>query len=788
MTQLVKQLSGLKKSENQLVDDIRGESLGESRKQVGESRGGHQRLAETTSKEHPAGDLKESLHGDNPVDDTSPNQLKHRIASMKKNEEDLREEREYAEKLLRDSIKSGASKDLAAARSMMSDVQRKTALATLSSMGYTCDRKPESTSNITSGFMPQGAQAQNGTKDSPAPSESLVLLEEEADPAAPNIHSVIQKAFAATDKMSSMFEKFRVKIADMQDGIQKTHAAVGKLKNRAASRAKTVTVEAHKKVKDMEALVKSMRKEQAVLKKLFGRKKITEAQTFLSMSKEKHTKAIENVKLFRQDEKKLQKKEKAKSASVTWARETVNNAEVEELNSGMKMDKAVSESIFDGEIADINSARFGKGAKPAQTPKAEAAKPEAEQGFKGVIKAQEQDEVKSEEEQVAKDNEKIQKAKDQVEATSSMVGNDKSKADIVLAEQKRLDKDIAANENALKKALDARAQSKRDIEQAETELKEAKEENTHMFRQKFGTPPEQKGNTKVSSPGPISAPQVSAVSATKVKQEVKSDGAESAEDAEVQMAKEEVKRDDQESGQGGVTMEQVVRALKGVVDSGSHAGLQKAEELLAKLDPTFKPSIPPTPKDSQKRKDTYANEKLNFAKCQGKEHGSEGGTGKIKCTPSEGTCPDTAGGKGVFILTAAGGSGFCAPWYNKMQNTSSLEFEYKSLDQGDSVLGDTFITKMTVTHPDTADRRVGLLAFKRTVCKNHECYEYKVGRCIKCDMEMFKSIIQKENDDADTKKFLQSCALPLLKKETFPKQNECTGPDKIKASRFLLGL
>merc|ERR1712070_190947 len=332
-----------------------------------------------------------------------------------------------------------------------------------------------------------------------------------------------------------------------------------------------------------------------------------------------------------------------------------------------------SESIFDKENAEILSAKFGTGEK-AGTPK-----PEAKDGLKGKIKAQEQDELKSEEEQAAKDNEKLLKANIEAESKTALTGVDKSKAKLIIEAQKQLDADSAANENALKKAMDERAQYRRRIEQAGIELKQAKEENIHMFRQKFGVPQEQISNAKVSSSEPeVSTPAVSnlqpqkSVMPTSVKTaKVKSEAAESSEDAEVEMAKEEVVRDEQDADQGGVTMEQVVGALKKVVKSGSHAGLQKAEELLAKLDPTFKPSVPPTPENLQKRKNTYANEKVNFAKCVGEEHGKEGGTGKITCKPSKGSCPDTAGGKGVFVLTSLSGgegSGFCAPWLNEAQN------------------------------------------------------------------------------------------------------------------------
>jgi len=236
----------------------------------------------------------------------------------------------------------------------------------------------------------------------------------------------------------------------------------------------------------MEALVKSIRLEQATLKKLYARKKINDARNFLATSKEKYGKAVQNIKLLQKENKKLKKEQEAKSADVAKAWDTVNNAKAEQLVSGMKVDKALSESIFDKENAEILSAKFGTGDK-AGTPK-----PEAKDGLKGKIKAQEQDELKSEEEQAAKDNEKLLKANVEAESKTALTGVDKSKAKLIIEAQKQLDADSAANEDALKKAMDERAQYRRRIEQAGIELKQAKEENIHMFRQKFGVPQEQK--------------------------------------------------------------------------------------------------------------------------------------------------------------------------------------------------------------------------------------------------------------------------------------------------------
>ena len=79
-----------------------------------------------------------------------------------------------------------------------------------------------------------------------------------------------------------------------------------------------------------------------------------------------------------------------------------------------------------------------------------------------------------------------------------------------------------------------------------------------------------------------------------------------------------------------------------------------------------------------------------------------------------------------------------------------------------------------------------MIIFKRSVCHGEKCHEYKIGKCIQCEEDVFKSVDPK----TDMLKFLKSCALPLLKQHgggPLPKKNVCEGTDLVKANRMKLG-
>jgi len=289
------------------------------------------------------------------------------------------------------------------------------------------------------------------------------------------------------------------------------------------------------------------------------------------------------------------------------------------------------------------------------------------------------------------------------------------------------------------------------------ELEEAKKENAAMFKQKFMAGA---GGAGGASYAPT---QMSASKAT----------------TEADVEENGDKKNDQEEA-----LAKARKALRKVVKSGDQGQMADAEALLVKADPTMKSSDPVKPKQELKPCDSKKDG--NSAKCAGESHGSSGGKGKLTCKPKKGTCPDNIGGNGMFVLTKADGEGFCSPWYDASENTTALEFVYKSADRQDKVIGDTYFTKSTVAHPEGANPKVGMIIFKRTVCHGEKCQEYKIGKCIQCEEDVFKSVDPK----TDVLKFLKSCALPLLKKHgggPLPKKNACKGSDLVKANRMKLG-
>merc|ERR1711988_301944 len=79
-------------------------------------------------------------------------------------------------------------------------------------------------------------------------------------------------------------------------------------------------------------------------------------------------------------------------------------------------------------------------------------------------------------------------------------------------------------------------------------------------------------------------------------------------------------------------------------------------------------------------------------------------------------------------------------------------------------LGITYIVKLGGFHPDGASKKVGMLAFKRVVCKGGNCEEYKGSKCIVCDREVFNSDLTAKTTIADNVQFIKECALPVLQK------------------------
>ena len=189
------------------------------------------------------------------------------------------------------------------------------------------------------------------------------------------------------------------------------------------------------------------------------------------------------------------------------------------------------------------------------------------------------------------------------------------------------------------------------LEEGERELEEAKKENAAMFKQKF------MASAGVSGGVNYAPTQMSAAKAT----------------TETDVEENSDKKNDQEEA-----LAKARKAFRKVEKSGDQGQMADAEALLVKADPTMKSSDPVKPKQELKPCDSEKTEQENLAKCAGESHGSSGGKGKLTCKPKKGTCPDNIGGNGMFVLTKADGEGFCSPWYDASENTTALEFVYKS--------------------------------------------------------------------------------------------------------------
>ena len=170
---------------------------------------------------------------------------------------------------------------------------------------------------------------------------------------------------------------------------------------------------------------------------------------------------------------------------------------------------------------------------------------------------------------------------------------------------------------------------------------------------------------------------------------------------------------------------------------------------------------------------------------------------------------DTVTSMGIWVPIAPS-VGFCAPWIPDGKHNATVDGE--SAGTGSTLLeaaavggrtyiqaadpkadqskklGKTYIVKLGGFHPDGAQKSVGMLVFKRIVCDEENCEEFKASRCIRCDLDVFPSEKTSQASPEDNMNFLKNCALPLLQKnlERVPKANACPGTDMVHAKRALM--
>merc|ERR1719310_2722111 len=112
------------------------------------------------------------------------------------------------------------------------------------------------------------------------------------------------------------------------------------------------------------------------------------------------------------------------------------------------------------------------------------------------------------------------------------------------------------------------------------------------------------------------------------------------------------------------------------------------------------------------------------------------------------------------------------------------------------------LSKVYVTHPNQADRKVGILMFKRVV--SHTCTGnyikstctkgttvadvFKVGLCVKCNYDVFPHVKTKHQRDEHKLSFLNTCLPAAIDANGAVKSGfKCTGDDDKRAKAVLAG-
>lgn len=204
--------------------------------------------------------------------------------------------------------------------------------------------------------------------------------------------------------------------------------------------------------------------------------------------------------------------------------------------------------------------------------------------------------------------------------------------------------------------------------------------------------------------------------------------------------------------------------------------------------------------------------KPNGAKCKGEVHAIDGEPGALECAlPDDMRCYDKLTSYGVFVPIATPGIGFCAPWLpggkenatypdeSAASESSVLEAAalggrtYVKAGQNPSkndefALGTTYVVKLGAFHPDGAKKNVGMLAFKRIVCHDVRCEEFKTSKCFMCDRDIFLSEATALTTVDENLNFLKDCALSILDKhdQNVPEAYRCSDGDLLSANRALI--
>ena len=261
----------------------------------------------------------------------------------------------------------------------------------------------------------------------------------------------------------------------------------------------------------------------------------------------------------------------------------------------------------------------------------------------------------------------------------------------------------------------------------------------------------------------------------------------------------------------------VERALRLAAKTGKQSDLRKAEAEEKRMQngdgplPNIAPSSSACHHEEGKCEFKPRKCKANGAKCQGRDHGVAGGPGSLDCFLGDNTelkCLDSITSSGIFVPVAEPAVGFCAPWIPDHMHNATYDVE--AAGQQDSVLeaaglggrtyikggevkadgklGSTYITKLGAFHPDGADKEVGVLVFKRIVCEENNCEEFKTARCIVCDYGIFDSKSTADSTVDENLNFLKTCAIPLLEKngEIIPEESRCTDTNLVYAKRAVM--
>lgn len=686
-----------------------------------------------------------------PQHSTNKMTLKQKIVHEQKAEDEAVANEVEAEEVLGKAAESGGAKDYNSAQVVMHEIRRKSALETMVNFGYECTRKemtsPKEAAEAAAAVMAATNDTATNATAKKANQTAANKTEARELSSVMSLVETMEEVGSATELGEAMpttpdGAEQALKLDDAnkatQDALSQLEAmnkAVAEMKQRLKEATDKIQKVKFRAAKSAAATVQQTKSAMQEMKE--------QLQQYQNVVRAATNRFAETKVKDAQGFATIMKERYYKSRGMTKVEET-------KLEKAREKHKVLSEKALEAgkRVAELKVQLEAMQVKETATKGEEIFATTADKNF----------------------------AKFQAEATEENMKAYQRQIDLAKETEEGYKQDVEAQKREIKNALENHLKAKQEQKAAQDKKNDALEE---LVKQKKRSA--QLVNTPLPTPESLPTPsqQADAIERDRLKEEAKLEHQQKINDAEKQLAR--------------------------AADSGKARDLAIAQGELDTLNGK-------TPIGSQGGECGFLTRKCssNGAKCKGEKNQGAGEAGSLECSmPEDMRCYDSLTSAGIFVPVASPGIGFCAPWlsghvmnatYDDAPSSENSVLEAALMggrtyvkaglhqSKTNPKLGVTYVVKLGGFHPDGASRKVGMLAFKRVVCKGGNCEEFKGSKCFVCDREIFTSDLTARTTIADNVQFMKECALPILQKnnEEVPEGHQCKDADLISATRAML--